>query len=81
MRFFTLEPGSGPIAEALERISPDLIDAGARKAVLIVEEEDGGVQIAVGRAPGYNGTAKETTDMLLRVALDAKSLAEPGVDG
>lgn len=81
MRYFRLEPGSSTIddgdgesvAELLEGISEQLVELGARKALLIVEDA-AGVTIAVGRAPGVDDTPKETTDLLLRVALDAKEL-------
>lgn len=82
MRYFRLEPGGGstddgdtPIGDALGDISERLVELGARKAVLIVEDDDG-VSIAIGRAPGLDDAPKDTADMLLRVALDAKDLVE-----
>lgn len=81
MRFFQLDPGGGyeadgssPVNEALESISAQLVALGARKAVLIVEDDHGGATIAVGRRDGCDDTPKATTDLLLRVALDAKSV-------
>lgn len=80
MRFFKLEPGGGltedgraPVAELLERISADIEKLGGRKAVLLVED-DTGVTMAIGRTDGFDDSPKDTADMLLRVALDAKDV-------
>lgn len=80
MRFYRFIPGGGyeadgssPLNEVLEGISGQLVALGARKAVLIIED-DAGATIAVGRVPGFEDTPKDTADLLLRVALDAKSV-------
>lgn len=75
MRFFRLEPeGDRTAADALESITPALTAAGAKVAILIVAD-DHGVSIADAVAEGEDDSLKRITDLLLKVALDAKDVA------
>lgn len=76
MKFFRLEPdGDRTTAEALEEIAPKLYAAGARVAILIVADQSG-VSIADATAPGEDDSLKGITDLLLKVALDAKDMMQ-----
>lgn len=74
MRFFRLEPdGDRTAANALEQVTPMLTAAGAQLAVLIVLDAQG-VSIADAAAEGADSSLKAVSDLLLKVALDAKEL-------
>lgn len=76
MRWFNLIPGGGEDrtpANALEGVADGLHEAGARRIILIVEDAEG-VTITHTAAPGVDSSPKATADLLLRVALDAKSV-------